>query len=381
MIKSSLALATLCLVMCASLVSAQTSRAKTEVTKTSFGTTSTSEGAQVDVYTITNKRGTQARISTYGAALVSLKTVDRKGAFDDVVLGYDDAQGYVNDTFYIGAIVGRYANRIAKGRFTIDGNTYQLATNNNGNHLHGGVRGFDKRIWQAEAIPNGVRLSYTSKDGEENYPGTLQVSVVYTLTEADEIKIDYTATTDKATVVNLTNHSYFNLRGAGSGDILNHELKLYAARFTPTDANAIPTGELRQVRNTPFDFTKLQKIGARINSNDEQIKFGQGYDHNFVLDGQKVLGQKPALAAEVYEPTTGRMMAFYTTEPGVQFYTGNFLENIKGKAGKTYNRRDGFCLEAQRFPDSPNKPNFPSPVLRPNQTYRQTTIYKFSVKR
>jgi aldose 1-epimerase len=334
----------------------------------------------VDIYTLTNAHGLQAKIINYGAELVSLTAPDRRGRLADVVLGYDTLQGYVQDTFYIGAIVGRYANRIAKGKFALDGIQYTLAQNNNGNHLHGGLRGFNKVLWTAKSYATDAGgahlvLTYLSKDKEEGYPGNLSVRVTYTLTNNNELRIDYSAKTDKATVLNLTNHSYFNL--AGAGNILGHELRLDADRFTPSDKTSIPNGEVRSVFNTALDFSRPTLIGARIDSTEEQIIFASGYDHNFVLNKT---GGAPSLAAEVYEPTTGRVLQFLTTEPGVQFYTGNFLKDVKGKAGKIYQRRDGFCLEAQHFPDSPNKPQFPSVVLRPGATYKQTTIYKFSAR-
>lgn len=337
------------------------------------------DGTQIDIYTLTNRNGMTARITNYGATVVSLTAPDRRGKSSDIVLGYEDVQGYVEGDSLFGSIAGRYANRIAGGRFTLGDIKYTLAQNNNGNHLHGGIRGFNKVVWNAttdaNANPAQLKLDYLSADKEEGYPGNLRVTVTYTLTDSNELKIDYRATTDKVTVLNLTHHSYFNL--AGAGDILNHELKLYADSFTPTNAVSIPTGELRQVKNTPLDFTKRTRIGARIEADDEQMRFANGYDHNFVLNKKP---NRLALAAEVYEPTSGRVMQVLTTEPGVQFYSGNFLKSVKGKAGKTYQRREGFCLEAQHFPDSPNKPNFPSTVLKPGATYTQTTIYKFTAR-
>jgi aldose 1-epimerase len=299
-----------------------------------------------------------------------------------VVLGFDDIEGYQKTTTYIGALVGRYANRIAKGKFTLDGKEYTLATNNGENHLHGGVRGFDKVIWKARPLAarggSALELTYLSKDGEEGYPGNLSVRVVYTLTDANELKIDYYATTDKDTVVNLTNHNYYNLAGQGNGDILGHLLTLNASRFTPTDAGAIPTGELRPVQGTPFDFTRPTAIGARIEQDEEQLKLGKGYDHNFVVNGR---AGRLRLAARVTEPTTGRAMEVWTTEPGVQLYTGNFLDGSDvGKGGKPYRYRYGFCLETQHYPDSPNHPQFPSTVLRRGARFRSTTIYKFSAR-
>ncbi|HEX8352371.1 MAG TPA: aldose epimerase family protein [Pyrinomonadaceae bacterium] len=339
------------------------------------------DGKDVDVYTLTNRRKAEARITNYGGALVSLKVPDRAGRFADVVLGFDGMEGYLAGNFYLGAVVGRYANRIANGRFTLNGVEYKLAANNGPNHLHGGVRGFDKVLWAARPlrVRNGsaLELTYVSPDGEEGYPGTLRVRVVYTLTDANELRIDYSATTDKDTVVNLTNHAYFNLAGEGSGDILGHRLTLYADRFLPSDATAIPTGELRPVRGTPFDFTRPAAIGARIEADDEQIKFGAGYDHTFVVRGRAGTLRR---AARVHEPTTGRVLEVWTTEPGVQLYTGNYLDTVAGKSGRPYGRRTGFCLETQHYPDSPNKPDFPSAVLRRGGRYRTTTVYKFSAR-
>lgn len=359
---------------------AATGSAKPRVTKKPFG--KTADGKAVDIFTLTNTRGAEARIMTYGAAVVSLKIPDKKGKLGDVVLGYDSVADYEKHTSYFGALIGRYGNRIAKGRFSLNGIEYSLAVNNGENHLHGGIKGFDKVVWgarsSADAIGANLELTYLSRDGEEGYPGNLSVKVIYTLTEKNELKVVYSATTDKATVINLTHHSYFNLAGAGSGDILNHQLTLYANRFTPTDSGSIPTGELRSVKGTPFDFTKPIAIGAHIDQTDEQLKFGSGYDHNFVLNKT---GKVLTLAATVYESTSGRVMEVFTTEPGLQFYTGNFLDGtIKGKDGRDYPRRSAFCLEAQHFPDSPNKPKFPTTVLRPGQRYAQTTIYKFSVR-
>jgi len=347
--------------------------------KHSFGRTA--EGSSVDIYTLTNKNGVEAKIINYGARVVSLKILDRSGKLEDIVLGYDDLKSYEQDASYMGCIAGRYANRIADGRFTLGGTAYKLAQNNNGNHLHGGIRGFDKVVWtvMGEEVAGVARLklTYLSRDMEEGYPGNLAVTVTYTLTNSDELKIQYDATTDKETVVNLTNHAYFNLAGAGNGNVLKHELKINANHFLPTDRTSIPKGELRSVKGTPFDFTQPTSIGARIGDANEQLVFGNGYDHTLVLN--KPDGRL-AFAIEVYEPTSGREMQVHTTEPGVQFYSGNFLKDVKGKAGKIYRRRDGFCLEAQHFPDSPNKPAFPSTVLKPGERYTQTTLYKFSVR-
>ena len=345
-------------------------------TRHSFGTTA--DGSNVDLYTLTNNRGMEVKVATLGATIVSLKAPDRQGQFADVVLGWDTIEGYRANTPFLGVVVGRYGNRIAKGRFMLDGATYTLATNNGPNHLHGGVKGFDKAIWTARLVerPDGpaIQLDYASKDGEEGYPGSLAASVVYTLTDENQLRIDYSATTDKKTVVNLTNHSYFNL--AGAGDVLRHEVTINADRFTPVDATLIPTGVLQPVAGTPFDFTKPTAIGARIDDPHEQIKFGGGYDHNFVLNRT---GPGLSLAARVSEPVSGRILEVHTTEPGVQFYTGNFLDgSITGKGGQVYNRRTGFCLETQHFPDSPNQPSFPSTVLEPGQRYQTTTVFAFS---
>lgn len=350
---------------------------KAQIQKRSFG--KSSDQKPVDLYTLTNNRGVEVQIMTYGGAIVSLKVPDRSGKIEDVVLGYDNLEGYLKQNPHFGGIIGRYGNRIAKGMFSLNGRQYSLARNNGENHLHGGIKGFDNVIWAAKEIPSkdsvGLSLSYLSKDGEEGYPGNLSVTVVYTLTENNELKIDYAATTDKDTIVNLTNHSYFNLGGGGS--VLNHEVMIRADRFTPVDAGLIPTGELRGVKGTPMDFTRSTAIGARIDQRDEQLVLGKGYDHNWVLNSKGAL----ELAATVFEKTSGRMMAVHTTEPGVQFYTGNFLDgSIKGKGGRVYQQRYGLCLETQHFPDSPNKPNFPSTVLKPGQKYTTTTVYKFSAK-
>jgi aldose 1-epimerase len=350
------------------------------VEKEPFGITS--DGVDVDLYTLRNSLGMQARIITYGGVVVSLDVPDRNGNFADVVLGCESMPDYEKYSRYFGALIGRYANRIAKGRFSLDGKEHTLATNNGENHLHGGIKGFDKVIWVGRSFEDGsgshLELKYFSPDGEEGYPGNLSVTVIYTLTDDNELKIEYTATTDQDTIINLTNHSYFNLAGAGNGDVLEHELMLNADKFTPTDASAIPTGELRDVDGTPFDFRSPTTIGSRIGADVEQIVFGHGYDHNFVLN-------KPddALfhAATVYESTTGRVMDVYTTQPGIQFYSGNYLDgSAHGKNGKNYERRSAFCLETQHFPDSPNKPQFPSTVLEAGQQYSQTTIYKFSTR-
>jgi aldose 1-epimerase len=349
--------------------------------KEAFGTTA--DGKAVDLYTLTNAKGTEVRAMTYGGIIVSLRVPDRDGKLGDVVLGRDTLAQYVEASPYFGAIIGRYGNRIGKARFTLDGKEYKLAANNGPNALHGGVRGFDKVVWQAEPFQKdgnvGVVFSYTSPDGEEGYPGTLQAQVTYTLGDDDTLAFAYHATTDKATPVNLTQHSYFNLAGDGAGDILGHEVTLKASRFTPVDKTLIPTGELKSVEGTPFDFRTPQTIGARINADDEQIKFGGGYDHNYVLDRDEGAGLQ--LAARVYEPTTGRVMEVSTTEPGIQFYSGNFLDGTVTGKGHVYKHRTGFCLETQHFPDSPNKPAFPSAILKPGEQYDTRTVYAFSVRK
>src|SRR6185369_1860167 len=335
-------------------------------------------------YTLRNSHGVETQITNYGGIVVSLKVPDRNGKFADVVLGLPTAQDYMNKNDpYLGAIIGRYGNRIAKGRFTLNGVEYKLAVNNGENHLHGGIKGFDKVVWTGRKIRTkdgpAVVLTYLSKDGEEGYPGNLNVRVVYTLTEKNELKIDYSATTDKDTVINLTQHSYFNLAGEGNGDILNHQLTLKANRFLPTDATSIPTGELRSVGGSPFDFVTPHAIGERINQNDQQLQFGNGYDHNWIVNGKP---GRLRVAAEVYEPTSGRLMQVWTTEPGIQFYTGNFLDGtLTGKSGKPYARRSGFCLETQHYPDSPNQPTFPTTTLKKGAVYKSTTIYRFSVRK
>jgi aldose 1-epimerase len=346
--------------------------------KKEFG--KTAAGQPVDVYILTNQHGMEVAITNYGGTVVSLKVPDRSRKFADVVLGYDDVSGYENGKSYFGAIVGRYANRIAHAKFTLDGATYTLPKNDGDNHLHGG---FNKRVWTAKDVSGSagmaLQLDYLSPDGEEGYPGNLSVRVVYTLTTNNELKIDYSATTDKPTVLNLSHHSYFNLAGAGSGDILQHQLTLHADRFTPVDSTLIPTGELRAVKGTPFDFSKSTAIGAHIKDDDEQLKLGRGYDHNWVITNPKAGAM--VLAAQVYEPQSGRVLEVSTTQPGIQFYTGNFLDpTIHGKGGKVYDFRSGFCLETQHFPDSPNHPDFPSTVLKPGEHFHSTTVYKFSAK-
>ncbi len=345
-----------------------------------------SGGREATLYSLTNTQGMRADITDYGAIVVRLFVPDRAGRLDDVVLGYNSVEDYVKATPYFGAIVGRYGNRIAHGKFTLDGKTYTLATNNSpGNlpcHLHGGNVGFDKVLWQAEPLLRdgvaGLRLRYRSRDGEEGYPGNLDVTVHYWLQNDNALRIEYHATTDQPTPVNLTNHSYFNLRGEGRGDILGHVLTLQASRMTPVNAGLIPTGQITPVRGTPFDFTTPHAIGERVGAANEQLKFGGGYDHNWVLDHPRgQLGH----AATVFEPVSGRVMEVWTEEPGVQFYCGNFLDSTNvGKSGRPYAYRTGFCLETQHYPDSPNQPDFPSTILRPGGTYRTSTLYRFSAK-
>jgi aldose 1-epimerase len=353
----------------------------TMLKKEPFGQTPAGEG--VDVYTLTNANGMEARIMTYGGVVLSLTAPDRSAKYSDVVLGMDSLKGYTSDPTppYFGALIGRYGNRIGGATFQLDGQTYNLPKNDNGvNTLHGGTQGFDKRLWSGAetqtADGSALSLAYTSKDGEMGFPGNLSVKVVYSLTADNGLKIEYSATTDKDTVLNLTNHSYFNLSGPGSGDILQHQVMIDADKFTPVDSLLIPTGELRPVAGTPFDFKTSTAIGARIANADEQLKFGNGYDHNWVLNSG---GGSLAKAAEVFDPATGRVLQVWTDQPGLQFYTGNFLDGtIHGKGGKVYNQRGAFCMETQHYPDSPNKPAFPSTELKPGQTYKTTTEYKFS---
>jgi aldose 1-epimerase len=344
------------------------------------------DGRETRLYTLRNASGFQADIADYGGTIVHLLAPDRTGKLADVTLGFNSVQSYLKDSPYFGALIGRVGNRIASGRFTLEGKSYTLAANNSPGdipcHLHGGMTGFDKVIWTAEPTTRdgqpALRLRYTSADGEEGYPGMLSVEVLYSLTTDNGLRMDYTATTTKPTPVNLTNHAYFNLGGEGRGTILGHELTVQAKRFTPVNAGLIPTGELAPVAGTPFDFTSPHTIGERIGAKDEQLRFGGGYDHNFVLDSTD---GSLALAATVYEPVSGRVLEVLTTEPGLQFYSGNFLDGkLTGKSGDTYVYRGAFCLESQHFPDSINQPSFPSAVLRPGQTYRSTTVYRFSTK-
>jgi aldose 1-epimerase len=362
--------------LCSALFSLSV-EARTKVTSQPFG--KMPDGTPVEIYTLSDG-AYEARIATYGGIVVSLKAPDRNGKTTDVVLGFDDVDGYVanfngsSDAFF-GAIIGRYANRIAHGSFALDGAKYSLPLNNGANSLHGGPHGFNNVVWKAKPVADGVEFSYLSKDGEAGYPGNLSAVVRYTLIKG-ELKIDYSATTDKNTVVNLTNHSYFNL--AGQGDILNHQLTLHASRFTPVDAGLIPTGELKSVASTPFDFRKAVAVGVRINADDEQLHLGHGYDHNWVLDND---GGKLAEAAEVYDPSSGRVLKVLTDQPGIQFYSGNFLDgSIKGKGGKPEQFRSALCLETQHFPDSPNHPDFPTTELKPGERYHTVTVYSLSVR-
>lgn len=343
----------------------------------------TAEGKAFDLYTLENGRGMIVEITNLGGVVVELRAPDRHGRFEDVTLGYEDPSDYLRTGPYFGALVGRYANRIERARFELNGKVYELATNDGGHHLHGGLVGFDKAIWNAEIVEEAggeaLRLTYASADGEEGYPGELRVTVHYRLTEDNALVIDYEAVSDKDTIVNLTNHAYFNLAGHAAGEIGGHELMLNADRFTPIDADAIPTGEIRDVSGTPMDFRAMRPVGPGLASGDEQVEFGAGYDHNWVLN---VSGAAPEKAAEVYEPTTGRVMEVFTTKPGVQFYTGNFLgdDDGMGKGGVRYVKRAGLCLETQYFPNSPQHKHFPSPVLRAGETYKHTTSYRFSAR-
>jgi len=341
------------------------------------------DGKAVHLYTLTNANGMKMRVTNYGGIVVSLEVPDKNGKPGDIVLGYNDLDSYIKNSPYFGSIVGRYGNRIGNAKFSLNGSEYKLAANNGTNSLHGGVKGFDKVIWKAKEVKRknavGLELTYLSRDGEEGFPGNLDVKVLYWLTNDNEFRIEYTAVTDKPTVVNLTQHSYWNLAGEGSGDILGHELMLNAERYTPVDKGLIPTGKLPSVKGTPMDFTRPAAIGSRISDKDIQLQYGGGYDHNWVLNGKN--HGEMSLAAALYEKSSGRFMEIYTTEPGIQFYSGNFLDGtITGKSGKPYKFRGGLCLETQHFPDSPNKPEFPSVVLKPGETYTTTTVYRFSVK-
>ena len=344
------------------------------VTVSPFGNLSV--GQPVSLYTMNNGKGAIMKVMNYGGIIVSLQVPDRDGNPIDVILGFDSLKAYEKGNPFFGSLVGRYGNRIAKGKFVLDGKEYDLVKNNNENHLHGGTKGFDKVMWKIEEVPGdqvALKFSYLSKDMEEGYPGNLDVEVIYTLTEDNTVKFDYKATTDKKTIVNLTQHTYFNLNG-GKSDILSHEIAIHADNFIPVDAGLIPTGEIRSVENTPFDFRVAKKIGEDINVNDQQIKFGKGFDHTWVINGEDL-----KLTAEAYDSISGIEMTVHTTEPGVQFYTGNFLDgSLTGKNNVVYKQRSGFCLETQHFPDSPNQKNFPSVVLNPGETYSSQTTYHFS---
>jgi aldose 1-epimerase len=334
------------------------------------------------IFTLVNKSEMLVDISPFGAAIRAIRVPDKDGRVEDIVLGYDSLRGYITDRSYLGAVIGRYGNRIARGHFTLGGQTHTLTVNEGENHLHGGMNGFNKKAWTVAGDRDGsngsLALTYFSNDGEEGYPGNLNVKVVYTISDDNALQIEYFATTDKTTVVNLTNHSYFNLSGEGSGDILGHELTIYARQYTPVSSTLIPTGELRDVYGTPFDFTESTGIGARIGNHDEQLEIANGYDHNWILNAGPA--SEPKLAAAVYDPKSGRKMSVLTTEPGIQFYSGNFLNgSVHGKGNKVYNFRTGLCLETQHFPDSPNHPSFPTTELKPGERFRSISIYKFSV--
>jgi len=371
----------LCLALAATTF-AQNAKPASGIKQKPFGT---HDGRPITLYTLTNSHGMEVRAMNYGGIILSIRVPDRKGQLADVVLGHDALEGYTPNPPYIGAIIGRYGNRIANGTFTLDGKTYTLPKNDGPNTLHGGInKTFDRVVWEGEPLSEkktgktGVAFHYVSKDGDDGFPGNVKVRVSYTLTDANEIVIDYEATADKATPINLTQHSYFNLAGEGSGDVLNHEIMINADRFTPVDKNLIPTGELRPVKGTPMDLTTPTKIGAHIDDSYEQIALGHGYDHNFVINRK---GPGLTLAARVYEPTTGRVLEVLTTQPGVQFYTGNFLDgSVTGKEGHFYQRRNAFCLETQHYPDSPNHPDFPNTILKPGQTFHEKTVFKFSTK-
>lgn len=353
--------------------------AKATIARAPYGTLP--DGTAVEAFTLTNSAGMTVKAITYGAIITSVTVPDRNGKADDMVLGFDSLDGYLSGTAYFGAVIGRYGNRIGSAKFEIDGNTYKLAANNGPNSLHGGLKGFDKVVWKGESFERdgsvGVVFTYTSADGEEGFPGALQTQVTYTLTAKNEIAIDYRATTDKPTVVNLTQHSYFNLGGDGSGDVLAHQLTIDADRYSNVDKDLIPLGDPVTVEGTPFDFRAATTIGARIDADDEQIRLGSGYDHNYAINRS---GPGLVRAARVVEPKSGRVMEVFTTEPGMQLYTANHLDGVKGKAGRVYNKRGAFCLETQHYPDSPNKPSFPSTTLRPGGTYESRTVYAFSVQ-
>lgn len=375
MTVTTVGIATACLTGCTTM-----NKAKDNITKADFG--KTPDGTPVEIYTLINARGAEARILTYGGIVQSLSMPDKNGKLGDIVLGFDSLDGYLTNSPYFGALIGRYGNRIGGGEFTLEGKTYHLAKNNNGNTLHGGLKGFDKAVWTAQPMETShgpaLVLTYLSRDGEEGFPGNLMVTAIYTLTDNNELKLEYSATTDKPTIVNLTHHSYFNLDGQGSGSILDESVYINANEITPTDSGLIPTGKFLNVTGTPFDFRKPTVIGARINDPDPTLQYGPGYDHNWVIN--KPLGQF-GLMARVTDPKSGRVMEVWSDQPGLQFYAGNFLDGtIVGKDGKVYQRRSALCMEPQHYPDSPNKPNFPSVELKPGQTYHNTIVYKFSVE-
>jgi aldose 1-epimerase len=365
-----------CLVGCSSM----SPNPSSSVTKADFG--KTPEGQAVEIYTLHNSKGAEARIMTYGGIVQSLTMPDKTGKLEDIVLGYDNLQGYIDKTPYFGALIGRYGNRIGGAKFTLEGKTYELAKNNNGNSLHGGVKGFDKVVWTARPSVSvhgpQLVLAYLSRDMEEGFPGNLEVSAIYTLTEDNELKLEFTARTDKPTVCNLTHHSYFNLAGQGKGDILGHVVTINADKTTPVDKDLIPTGEIADVTSSPFDFRKPTAIGARIDDPNPVLQYGPGYDHNWIIS--KPAGQL-GFQARVEEPTSGRVMEVWSDEPALQFYAGNFLDgSYIGKGGVAYQKRTGFCMEPQHYPDSPNQPKFPTTELKPGQTYHNVIIYKFSAK-
>ncbi len=332
------------------------------------------DGKQIGLYTLKNKNGMTVEFTNYGATIVSIQVPDREGNIGNVVLGYDSIQGYYYGTSYFGCVVGRYANRIANGKFTLEGKTYSLPVNNGPNSLHGGINSIDKKVWTARVINDAIRFSTTIKDGENGYPGEVKLSVVYSLTNDNGLVIDYSATTDKTTVLNVTNHAYFNLSADPSKDILDHELQINADAFTPVDSTLIPTGEIAKVKGTPFDFTSFKTIGKEINGADQQLVFGNGYDHNFVLNQR----DKKTAAVTVMEKSTGRKMEVFTDQPGVQFYSGNFLDGTEKGRGVAYRFRTGFCLETQHFPDSPNRPEFPNVVLKAGENWESRTVYRFT---
>lgn len=345
-----------------------------KMTSKQFGVTPA--GEEVQLFSLTSDRGMEVEIINYGGIIASIRVPDRDGKIDDVVLGHNTLEGYLNRSRYFGALIGRYANRISRGTFALNGDSYSLATNNGENHLHGGLKGFDKVVWNATELAGGLQLSYLSRDGEEGYPGSLEAAVNYALTDANELQIEYLANTDEDTIINLTNHSYFNL--AGGGTILDHEVTINAEAFTPVDQGLIPTGEIRGVKDTPMDFTSATPIGARINDDYEQLRVAGGYDHNFVL---RTGLDRFRVAATLHETKSGRVMHVSTTQPGMQFYSGNFLNgSIVGKGGTPYEKHSACCFETQHFPDSPNQPSFPTTVLKPGEQFRHTTTFKFSIE-